>query len=230
MLTAKQDNRLTAAENTLDALRLDPTPYAQDKALQNIVLDLAQFVTDLKPMRQEGLRTKSKGSSQTKTNQRAFLATVAAEIAGDTYSYATSKQDRLLQATIDYSQSNLEDLRDTALFDRAEHILTTATAHASFLLDYGVTPARLQELREAIDAFSGGKNVPGQQISAGKNARLAIRARFSDLTTLSKDRLDRSLRKYARSHPDFYQRVTQARQVIDRPGTHKSSNDETPKS
>ena len=75
-------------------------------------------------------------------------------------------------------------------------------------------------MREAIDAFSSGENNPSQQISTGKNARLA---------TLLEDRLDRSLRKYARSHSEFYQGVMQASQIIDRPGSRKRSGDETPK-
>ena len=87
---------------------------------------------------------------------------------------------------------------------------------------------RLQELHAALDAFNTTKNAPTEQVSEGKNARLAIKTQFSQLATLLEDRLDRSLRKYARSHPDFHQRVTQARQVIDRLGSRKRGGDQTP--
>ena len=47
MLTAQQDNRLTAADTLLAALRQDPAPYATDKALQAVVARLAEIIADM---------------------------------------------------------------------------------------------------------------------------------------------------------------------------------------
>ncbi|MCC3157985.1 hypothetical protein LJ737_12105 [Hymenobacter sp. 15J16-1T3B] len=226
MLTAKQDNRLTAAQNVLLALGRDAAPYQQDKALQRALAELQQLADDLTPLRQETLRP-AKGASAAKTDRRELLATSAGEIAGDLYAYATDQQDRALQAAANHSYGTLARLRATALTDVAQHLLDLATQHSKPLEDYDVTQARLQELREALAAFDGSKNDPRQQISEAKAARLAIKAKFSQLATLLEDRLDRSLRKYARSHPDFYQRIQAARLVIDRKGKQKSSP-ETP--
>jgi len=230
MLTTRQNNRLTAAENTLEAFQADPIPYQPDKALQTIVQELSQLTTALTPLRQQGLRTKTKGPSRSKTERREQLATAAAEIAGDVYSYGAAGQNRPLQASVDYSYSLLLGLRDLILADTAQHIYDVAEAHLTPLADYAVTPARLQELQDAISSFNAGKNTPRQQVTEGKAARIAIRTQFTALTQLLEERLDRSLRKYARSHPDFYHRLTAARIVIDRPGGHKSSEDgEAPK-
>ncbi|KAA9332030.1 hypothetical protein F0P96_11090 [Hymenobacter busanensis] len=223
MLTAKQDNRLTAAENALAALLQDATPYQQDKALQRAVADLQQFADDLTPLRQQTLRKASKGNTTAKTDRRELLATSAGEIAGDLYAYAIDQQDRTLQNAANHNYSSLYDLRATALTDTAQDILDLATEHAEPLAEYGVTKARLTELKEAFSAFSTSKNDPRQQISEGKAARLAIKDKFTQLAALLEDRLDRSLRKYARSHPAFYQRIQAARLVINRPGKQKSS-------
>ncbi|GAA3951896.1 hypothetical protein [Hymenobacter algoricola] len=229
MLTTKQDNRLTAAENVAAALALDPTAYAQDKALGLISQELNALLSQLLPLRQQGLRTASQGSTKTKGQRRETLATAAAEIAGDLYSYATDQQDRTLQTSADYNYSSLFKLRPTALTDLARHIYDAAEEHKTALLDYGITPARLQELRDALTAFSGTKNDPRQQITAGKAARIAIREQFNQLATLLQDRLDRSLRKYARAAPTFYQQVLAARIVVDRPGGHKGGGKTPPK-
>jgi hypothetical protein len=226
MLTAKQDNRLTAAENVAAALTKDPTPYTKDKALQQISQELNGYLAALLPLRQQSLRTASKGASGTKGQRREQLATAASEIAGDLYSYATAKQDRNLQTSADYSYSALYELRATALTDLAQHIYDAAETHQQALLEYDLTPARLQELRDALTAFSDVKNAPREQISEGKAARLAIKTKFEELSALLEDRLDRSLRKYARSHPDFYHRLQAARQVIDRPGKQQSATEE----
>ncbi|RAK63822.1 hypothetical protein [Hymenobacter edaphi] len=224
MLTAKQDNRLTAAQNVLLALGHDTTPYQQDKAFQRALTELQQLTDDLAPLRQQTLRP-VKGKTAAKTDRRELLATSAGEIAGDLYAYATDQQDRSLQAAANHSYGTLARLRATALTDVAQHLLDLATKHAQPLEEYGLTQERLQELQDVLTAFNGSKNDPRQQISEGKAARLAIKAKFSDLATLLEDRLDRSLRKYARSHPAFYQRIQAARLIIDRPGKQKSSSE-----
>jgi hypothetical protein len=230
MLTAKQDNRLTAAENVAAALADNPTAYAQDKALGTIRQELTTLLDQLVPLRQQGLRGASKGSTKIKRQRRELLATAAAEVAGDLYSYATDQQNRSLQTSADYNYSTLYQLRATALTDLAQHIYDEAETHKTALLEYDVTPARLQELKDALTAFSGAKNNPRQQITEGKATRIALREQFSQLATLLEDRLDRSLRKYARSHPEFYHRITTAKQVIDRPGKQRGSGDgEAPK-
>lgn len=227
MLTAKQDNRLTAAQNTLLALRQDPAPYQQDKALQNTLTELQKLTDDLGPLRQQTQRP-SKGKTVAKTDRRELLATSAGEIAGDLYAYATAQQDRSLQASANFSYGTLLNLRANALTDAAQHLLDLATQHAQPLLEYGVSPERLAELRDTLAAFSTSKNDPRQQISEAKAARLAIKDKFSQLATLLEDRLDRSLRKYARSAPEFYQRIQAARTIIDRPGKRKGGNEEPP--
>ncbi|MCB2409812.1 hypothetical protein [Hymenobacter lucidus] len=230
MLTIKQDNRLTAAENLAAALAQDTAPYDHDKAFLQISQELQAYLAALLPLRQQGLRTASQGASKTKGQRRELLATAAAEIAGDLYSYATDQQNRTLQTSADYSYSTLYALRATALTDLAQHIHNEAQTHQTPLLEYGLTPARLQELQAALDAFSGAKNAPRQQITEGKAARIVIKAEFTKLATLLEDRLDRSLRKYARFAPEFYHRITAARLVIDRPGKQKGSGDgEAPK-
>ncbi|MCR5887301.1 hypothetical protein LRS06_05800 [Hymenobacter sp. J193] len=140
MLTAKQDNRLTAAENVSAALAEAAPTYTADKALQKIRTDLDALLAALKPLRQQGLRTASQGASKTKAQRRELLATAAAEVAGDVYSYATDQQNRTLQTSADYNYSALYELRATALADLAQHIYDEATTHKTALLDYGLTP------------------------------------------------------------------------------------------
>ncbi|UOQ74027.1 hypothetical protein [Hymenobacter cellulosilyticus] len=226
MLTTKQDNRLTAAENVAAALTQDATPYAHDKALQQISQQLTVLLDALRPLRQKGIRTASQGSTKTKGQRREQLATSAAEVAGDLYSYATDQQNRALQTSADYNYSSFRKMRATALTDLVQHLYDEAETHQQALLDYGLTPARLQELKDALTAFTGTKNEPRQHITEGKAARILIKDQFSQLATLLEDRLDRSLRKYARSAPTFYHRLTAARQVIDRPGKQQGGTED----
>ena len=224
MLTAKQDNRLSAAETLAAAFKQDPTPYAADKALTAVARRLDEILAAMLPLRQQAQRTARPGApagrSSDKEAARRTLALVTAEIAGDVFAYASDPQQQqpALQALADYSEADLLNLRGSRLSDVAGALLAALPQHQPTLADeYGVDKPRTQELETAIRAFGDLKTTPRQAQIEGKTARTSLRTEFAELGTLLKDRLMRLLRKYKRSHPDFYSRITAARAVVDRP-------------
>jgi|GEM_PF-1748811 len=224
MLTAKQDNRLTAAETLHRVLTQDTTPYATDKALQAVVARLGALIQDMAPLRQQAQRAsaaKVAGQPTDKEAARRHLSQVAAEIAGDVFAYATETRHAALQALADYSEADFNNLRGSRLTD-AVTALAQATQDAAYKqalqADYDLTPARLQELTDALAAYDALKTSVRETIIDGKTARASLRTEFAELGTLLQDRLMRQLRKYERKAPAFYARVVAARQVVDRPG------------
>lgn len=229
MLTAQQDNRLTAAETLLAALRQDPAPYATDKALQAVAARLADIIAHMAPLRQQAQRAtlaKVAGQPSRKEQARTHLAQVAAEIAGDVFAYASEQKNPTLQAVADYSQGDFENLRGSRLTDAATALYqaTQDAAHKKALqADYDLTDARQQELQDALAAFDALKTQPRTTLLDGQTARASLRTEFAELGTLLQDRLMRQLRKYERKAPAFYARVVAARQVVDRPGSATSA-------
>ena len=225
MLTAQQDNRLTAAETLLAALRQDPAPYATDKALQTVVARLAVIIADMQPLRQQAQRStaaKVAGQPSGKEQARAHLAQVAAEVAGDVFAYAGEQKNTPLQAVADYSQGDFENLRGSRLTDAATALYRAASGpdhRPDLQANYDLSDERLQELQDALAAFEGLKTAPRQTVIEDKTARASLRVEFAELGTLLQDRLLRQLRKYERRSPDFYHRIVAARQVVDRPGS-----------
>jgi hypothetical protein len=230
MLTAKQDNRLTAAENLAAAGKADPTPYAKDKALKTVFRRLDEIIADMLPLRQQvqgavqsGAPT---GGNSSKETARQTLAIVTAEIAGDVFAYASEPKTKqpALQALADYNENGLLKLRGSRLTDVATALLTELPKHQAVLEDeYGIDATRTQELQDAIKAYGDLKTAPRQTQIEGKVARTSLRTEFAELGTLLKDRFQRLLRKYKRSNPDFYNRLTAARAVVDRSATSSSS-------
>ncbi|MGY3087479.1 hypothetical protein ACVWYF_000505 [Hymenobacter sp. UYAg731] len=231
MLTAKQDNRLTAAENLSAALKANPTPYAADKALQTVAQRLDEIIADMQPLRTATQRTANPGApaggKSDKENARATLAMIAGEIAGDVFAYASDphKKQPTLQALSDYSEADLLNLRGSRLSDVATALLAELPNHKAVLEDeYGIDKARIQELQDAIGAFNGLKTAPRQAQVDGKATRTSLRAEFAELGTLLKDRFQRLMRKYKRRDAEFYNRVIDARAVVDRPGSAPSGD------
>ncbi|MBF9220776.1 hypothetical protein [Hymenobacter ruricola] len=227
MLTAKQDNRLSAAETLAAALKQDPTPYAADKALKAVAKRLDEIIADMLPLRTEAQRTARAGApagdKSEKETARETLVIVTAEIAGDVFAYASEKKLPALQALADYNENGLRKLRGSRLSDVATALLEELPNHKAVLEDeYGVDKARIKELDDAIKSFNGLKTAPRQAQIDGKSARISLRAEFAELGELLQDRLMRLLRKYKRRDLDFYNRITAARAVVDRAATNAS--------
>lgn len=230
MLTAKQDNRLSAAETLSGEFKQDPAPYAADKALTTVVARLNEIIAEMRPLRLATQRTAQAGApvggKSDKETARGNLAVVTAEIAGDVFAFASDpdKQQPALQALADYSEADLLNLRGSRLCDVAGALLNELPSHQPVLQDeYGVDKARTKELEDAISAFNGLKSTPRQTQIEGKTTRTSLRTEFAELGTLLKDRLMRLMRKYKRSDLAFYNRITAARAVIDRPATNPGS-------
>lgn len=226
MLTAKQDNRLTAAENLSAALKTDPTPYVADKALKAVAQRLDEIIADMQPLRTATQRTATAGAptggKSEKETARETLATVTAEIAGDVFAYASDpeKKQPALQALSDYNEGDLRNLRGSRLSDVATALLKELPNHQAVLGDvYGLDKARIKELDDATKAFNGLKTAPRQAQVDGKATRVSLRTEFAELATLLQDRFQRLMRKYKRRDAAFYNRVMAARAVVDRPGS-----------
>ena len=231
MLTAKQDNRLTAAENLAAALKADPSPYAADKALKTVAQRLDEIIADMQPLRTATQRTAQgsapAGGKSDKETARATLATITGEIAGDVFAYASDPQKKqpALQALSDYSEGDLLNLRGSRLSDVATALLAELPQHKAVLEDeYGLDKARIKELQDAISAFNDLKTAPRQAQIDGKATRTSLRTEFAELSSLLQDRFQRLMRKYKRRDPDFYNRIMAARAIVDRAGSTGGGN------
>ena len=231
MLTTKQDNRLTAAENLSAALKADPSPYAADKALKTVAQRLDEIIADMQPLRTATQRTAQgsapAGGKSDKETARATLATITGEIAGDVFAYASDPQKKqpALQALSDYSEGDLLNLRGSRLSDVATALLAELPQHKAVLEDeYGLDKARIKELQDAISAFNGLKTAPRQAQIDGKATRTSLRTEFAELSSLLQDRFQRLMRKYKRRDPDFYNRIMAARAIVDRAGSTGGGN------
>ena len=228
MLTAKQTNRLTAYENLDTVLQDEADVYKDDEGMQEIATGLHEHLTVLKPLRKAGVRPRKGGAREDKATAKQFLADVGGEIAGDLFSFGSKINSSTLKAEADYAPADLVKLRGTRLLDISEHLYDLAGTHATAMGKLAISDARRTEFRTAIDDFSGKKNVGRQQSGAGQATSLNTGKRFALIAELLEDRFQRALRKYKRSHPDFYARVTAAREVIDLPGSNPGPANDKP--
>ncbi len=227
MFTTSQQNRFVAYDNLQKALNLDATPFQNDAAMLDFNQRLGILIAAMRAAQKPGLRIK-KGLTLDKQAARLHLNTVAAEMAGDLFAYATKLQNATLQAEADYSEGDLRNLSGVRVTITVDNLINRIKEHQAALATYAVDAARIKELEDALTAYDGRRSSPRQQVTENSAARMTTGQLFRAAASLVRDELQRSLRKYARSAPAFYARVISAREVIDLTATHGGSDNTPP--
>ncbi len=221
MLTQRQENRYLAYDNLYQALKRDPSIYQQDVAFRDIVERIERAVKGIVANRGIIGEHPTKGVTKDKTAAKTKLITVAAELAGDLFAYATKNKNAVLQAESQLSKSYLRDISGVRLISLTTMLRERLTEHAAALEAYAVSASRLQEFDDAFDAYDQQRNGPRLQVGKIAAVRITVNRHFDTLADLVKDELMPSLRKYERQAPEFFVRVISAREVIDLTATRK---------
>lgn len=153
--------------------------------------------------------TRDKANAETAMNEKTL------EVAGCVMAYAMAVGDEGLAQEMDIAPTELNELRDSEVAQRCQGVHTAATAHAAAIVDYGVSAADLTELQSLIDAYLAVVALPRTLITERKGATTEIDKLVRETMTLLKRRIDRQMRKWAKSHPLFYRHYRDARIIID---------------
>jgi hypothetical protein len=96
----------------------------------------------------------------------------------------------------------------------AKIIAAEAAAHNSILNDYGITAADLMELNAAIAQFESFINAPSGVIGERKMYTGNLRELFVDADSIVYDKLDKLIRLFKTSSPEFFTLYSNARNVV----------------
>jgi len=141
-------------------------------------------------------------------------------VAGRIGACASVTGDIELEAKVNFPRWQIAKLRDTEIDDRAQVVLDLANAHLAALADYGITAATLTALDGAIDAYSAIVESPRSATNKVKSITEAIADNFEKADKALEDVLDRLMRGFEKTAPDFFREYEAARIIVDRPGSH----------
>lgn len=155
------------------------------------------------------------GITQDKASLKHALAELAAEVSGAVVAYAVKNKNNELRAAADYSYTDITRYKDSDTIHCCQIILGKAQAHATELIHYGLTSAKIDELRTSVDAFStiiGRRQAhKGTKVAATKD----LDKLYDETDILLKDILDRLVLPFKKSDVNFFNKYTHARQVIE---------------
>lgn len=124
-----------------------------------------------------------------------------------------------LAAQVEFSLSSLDKLSDDELEETGTSVSALGTANLAALADYGLVAADVAALDAAKTKFHGIKTAPRTAIAGRKGETDTIPILISDTTSILRNRLDKQMTKFKKSHPEFYAGYRSARVIVDRGGS-----------
>lgn len=127
---------------------------------------------------------------------------------------------------MEFTLSSLDKLSDDELEPTGTSLSALGTGNLAALADYGLTAADVTALDALRAKFHGVKSAPRMAIAGRKGEPDTIPGLISSTTSILRNRLDKQMTKFKKSHPEFYAGYRTARVIVDRGG--RSGPEQTP--
>ena len=159
-------------------------------------------------------RVNEKGITQQKAAQQALVIAHTYEISSVLYAMAIKKNDEILAAKVDFTESDLLKKRDNNLVTTCLNIVEFATEHLPELIAYEVTADELIVLKEEINSFAENLTTGRVSVTERKAANEKLKIVFLQVDDLLKKQLDRIVVRYRKTEPDFYTTYQSLRRTV----------------
>lgn len=154
------------------------------------------------------------GIAQTKNQRREDLIEQAYFIANRLQSFALETKNTTLLSQINYTRTDFGRYRDMNLTGLCNTVLENAKLYLGDLKEYNVSEELIQALDKSIKNYTEYLAKPRASQTSVKIATTNLAQLFSETSELLKERLDRDIEVFYKSHPDFYNQYQNARRLI----------------
>lgn len=164
------------------------------------------------------------GAAKDKQTRKDGLIEAALKVVKPARAHATEIDDNTLRDEVDYSQTDLSQLRDEQLAPRCRVIHDRAAALLEEMKPYGLTTAKLAALQTAITNYSAATTRP-------RDARAETSVQTGNLEDLfsgSKKvllQMDDMIDNFAEDHPDFVAKYKKLREIDEPPSRPREPKD-----
>jgi hypothetical protein len=156
------------------------------------------------------------------------LVELSLKVAYPLYAHAFSTGDKLLLGKVNVNKSMFYNSQDQAALTLTKIIAENANANREVLRNsYGISDADRAELDAVIKEFEKLMMAPSGEIVKRKGYTGSLRELFVETDSLIYDRLDRVMRPFKTSSPEFFNLYSNARNVVNTAARRrKSKSDE----
>jgi hypothetical protein len=155
------------------------------------------------------------GATSDKNQLKEDLITSLVDFIGAIQSFAHSKKDKALHERVNFSESELETMKERRLNTIGSLIIAEAEALAAEdLLTEGISAEDLFQLKQLHQAFAAKIDEPRELAIERSNYTRKIAELMDEAWELKKQILDKLISQFKRKDPDFYLKYQAASQVI----------------
>ncbi|MEZ5198510.1 MAG: carboxypeptidase-like regulatory domain-containing protein [Bacteroidales bacterium] len=221
-MTDAQENKfnsILAVDTVLDDNKIvwQPLPAFSDIATK--VKAIKAEIVNLRQIQEQD----KKGLTVNKTLTREQLTIATLKLINGLAAYAALNNNHELLAEVNYTPTNLTSARDTIISDIALLIQNKAIEFETQLADFLVTTEDIAAQLALLEQYNIA--VPDKRVadSTSKAATADLKLKFKEMDILLKEKLDRLVRLFETTNPDFVQQYFNARIIIDL-GRRSSTN------
>lgn len=193
--------------------RTDPTTLAQMPGMGALNTKFGANINLLRACKNGQVLNRT-GNRMSKEALREEMTQKGFTVAADVCSYAIEIEDEVLQMSVTYVESDLNQMRDTDVADACTSIFDIATLHVANLADYGTTPAILDELKDIIALYN--EVLPDSR--AGIVTQTTFTERIKQLFEENRKiifRMDKLVTRLKFREADYYDEYFKSRKIID---------------
>jgi hypothetical protein len=213
-MTDKQDAKLSMYQKVLNVCNEYEREYAGTPAFTDAVRELKTRTEEIRTVSQQQTETVSKGATKDKNSAIDSLTELSLKIANPLYVYAFNTENNRLLEKVNVNKSAFYRKHDSAALTLAKIIAAEADANKDVLRDYGVTDGDRSDLDAAIAQLGDLINTPSGVIGERKMYTDNLRGLFVAADSIVYDKLDKLIRLFKISSPDFFALYGNARNII----------------
>jgi hypothetical protein len=213
-MTDKQDAKFKMYQRVLDVFDEQKEKYADIPAMVNSVNGLKTRVSEIQSVTQQQVGTKSQGATKDKSSVIDRLVETGLKVASPMYVYAFNTANNRLLEKVNVNKSMFYRNHDQAALTLAKIILAEANTHREVLAEYGVSNADIAELEAVISQLEVLINAPSSVIGERKLYTASLRELFVAADSIVYDQLDKFIRLFKTSSPEFFALYSNARNVV----------------
>ena len=217
------ENKLMMLNTVLSFLKQNRSLWEASLVMVELLGNLDSLINEIESLR---LLTESnlKGITVEKNNQQEELIDKAYELSSVLYAMASITGNKVLQAKVDYTESELQTVRGGDLLTICTSIAGNVKENLTDLERFEITEVDATQLEALISLF--GENIPAYRVSVTerKAANEKMKELFLTVDSLLNEQVDRMMVRYKNTSPEAYAAYINARSIVHYGIRHESKS------
>lgn len=213
-MNSRQESKLNMYHAVIAHCDANPTIVATVAAFNTLLTAFKAKTSSLETTAQQEAQVIT-GIATDKKVMRETLCQQAADLAAVVFSFAASQADNTLKESVDFSKSDLRNLKDDELAPACRNIHDAANTNLAALATYGITAPMLAAFNDLIDDYDEAVPAPRNAAALRKTYGTTLKNLIKECDAMLNDQMDTLAVQYKTANLEFYTTYKNNRIILD---------------